>query len=303
MSGPAINPGVAQAGLLTRLLRVAEPPAGELRIVEELGPKGQRRALIATLVSTFSLVALVFWAVRRFQTKGQFAPQLWNPFKQWAIWRFLLKGVGNTLLTFGVSMIFALTIGVVMAMWRGGDGGTKKWFAIGYVELFRACALVVIIRFCFFQFGRSFPSWKSNWKYAFAAVVVGCTLYYSTVFAEVLRSSLRSLSNGQKEAGLAIGLRGPQAMRLILLPQAFKRALPNLFTQAASLLKDTSLGFLITFEEIVHQADIVGSFSENRLQTFLVAWAIYYFLVASLTSSAKRLQARQARQSRIAREA
>ena len=59
--------------------------------------------------------------------------------------------------------------------------------------------------------------------------------------AEVVRSSLRSLSKGQTEAGLAIGLRESQAMRLVLLPQALRRALPNLFTQAASLLKDTSL--------------------------------------------------------------
>ena len=287
-----------------RLLRVPEPAAGELRIVEELGPVGRRRALVATAVSTVGIVSVMAWVVRRFQIKGQFAPEKWRPFKQWGVWRFLLKGVGNTLLAFGVSMVLALGIGIVLAMWRGTGASqsssrwrrlvSKRALATVYSEVFRACALVVLIRFFFFQFGRSFPGWRSNWKYAFAAVVVGLTLYYSTVFAEVIRSSLRSLSTGQREAGLAIGLGDSQTMRLVLLPQALKRALPNIFTQAASLLKDTSLGKLITFEELVKQSDIVGNFGENLLQSYIVAWAMYVVMVAALTSTAKRLQARSA---------
>lgn len=283
--------------IVDRLLSVPEPGAGELRIVEELGPVGRRRALIATGVSTVLIVATFGWVIRRFQNKGQFAPELWHPFRLWGVWRFLLKGVGNTMLAFGVALAFSLAIGILMAVWRSSSPKPRRYFATIYSELFRACALVVLIRFFFFQFGRSFPSWKSNWKYAFAAVVVGLTLYYSTVFAEVIRSALRSLSVGQTEAGLAIGLRESQTMRLVLLPQALRRALPNIFTQAASLLKDTSLGKLITFEELVKQSDIVGNFGDgvitNLLQSYIVAWAIYFFLVAALTSTAKRLQARQ----------
>ncbi len=275
-----------------RLLRIPEPGPGELRIVEDLGPIGRRRALVATAASAVVIALAFAWVIRRFQLKGQFAPELWKPFKVWGVWRFLLQGVGNTLLAFGVSLVMSIGIGIVMAMWRTSTPKPKRWFATLYTEMFRACALVVLIRFFFFQFGRSFPSWKSNWKYAFAAIVVGLTLYYSTVFAEVIRSSLRSLAKGQTEAGLAIGLRETQTMRLVLLPQALKRALPNLFTQAASLLKDTSLGKLITFEELVKQSDIVGNFGENLLQSYIVAWAIYFVLVATLTSTAKRLQAR-----------
>jgi glutamate transport system permease protein len=279
--------------VLDRIVRVPEPAPGELRLVEELGPVGRRRALIATAVSSAALLALLAWVIRRFQLKGQFAAPLWQPFKLWGVWRFLLRGVGNTLLAFAVSLVLSLSIGIVMAMWRSSTPKPRKWVATIYTEIFRACALVVLVRFFFFQFGRSFPGWKSNWKYAFAAVVTGLTLYYSTVFAEVVRSSLRSLSKGQTEAGLAIGLGETQTMRLILLPQALRRALPNIFTQAASLLKDTSLGKLITFEELVKQSDIVGNFGENLLQCYIVAWAMYFVLVALLTAAAQRLQARQ----------
>jgi glutamate transport system permease protein len=274
------------------LLRIPEPQPGELRIVEELGPIGRRRALAATAVSTLAIIAAFAWVIRRFQLKGQFAAERWKPFTIWGVQRFLLKGVGNTLLAFGVSLVLSLGIGIVMAMWRSSTPKPKRLISTLYTEVFRACALIVLIRFFFFQFGHSFPSWKSNWKYAFAAIVVALTLYYSSVFAEVIRSSLRSLAKGQSEAGLAVGLRETQTMRLVLLPQALKRALPNLFTQAASLLKDTSLGKLITFEEIVKQSDIVGNYGENLLQSYIVAWAIYFVLVASLTSTAKRLQAR-----------
>jgi glutamate transport system permease protein len=285
-------PSVKESFLI-RALRVPTPPAGELRIVEELGPRGRSRVLGASIASAALLLAGFAWILRRFQIKGQFAPELWRPFKIWGTWRFLLRGVQNTLIAFVISLTFALSIGILMAMWRGGSAKPKKFAATFYVEVFRACSLLVLIRFSFFQLGRSFPSWKSNWIYGLAAIVIGCTLYYSTVFAEVIRSSLRSLSNGQREAGLAIGLRDAQAMRLVLLPQALRRALPNLFTQAASLLKDTSLGSLIIFEEIVHQSDIVGSAFENKLQTYLVAWTIYFVLVASLTSTAKRVRRRQ----------
>lgn len=157
--------------------------------------------------------------------------------------------------------------------------------------MFRACALVVLIRFAYFQFGHSFPDWKSNWRYGFTAVVTGLTLYYSTVFAEVIRSALRSLPKGQTEAGLAIGLSDGQAMRLVLLPQALRRALPNIFTQAASLLKDTSLGQLVTFPELVTQSDIVGQFGSNLLQSYLVAWAMYFTMVWILTKTAMQLRA------------
>jgi glutamate transport system permease protein len=293
------------------LFILPEPGPGEIRITEDLGPKGRRRVLVAGLVSVAVLLAGLWWvftALNRWRyppkavagdpplSKGQFEKKLWSPFweENFILWRkAIFPGISNTMRAFILGFAFALIIGVFMAMWRSGDSKRTRLVATTYVEVFRACALVLLIKFAFFQLGRSFPSWKSLWTYSFVAVVIGLTLYYSTVFAEVIRSSLRSLSAGQKEAGLAIGMTSKQVMRTVLLPQAIRRALPNIVTQAASLLKDTSIGYLITFPELATTSDLVKQNYDNSLQSYFVFWMIYVVLVACVSRLANRLQRRQ----------
>jgi glutamate transport system permease protein len=278
------------------LLDVKPSRAGELQITEELGPRGRQRALFGTAVVTALLLAGVAWIIRRFQVKGQFAPELWRPFRQWAIWKFLLLGLGQTLKAAGVALFLALTLGIVLAMWRASSPKRKRIPATAFTEIFRACALVLLIQFAFFQLPKTpgFRGWTLG-TYAFVSLVAGLTLYYSTVFAEVIRSGIRSLPKGQTEAALAIGLTEPRAMRLVILPQALRRALPNIFTQTASLLKDTSLGVFVTYSELLSRARIVGEFSGNFLQSFVVAGFMYIAVVAIITSTANRLQKRQTR--------
>ncbi len=278
------------------LLDVKPSRAGELQITEELGPRGRRRALIGTVAITVLLIAGLLWIIRRFQIKGQFAPELWRPFRQWSIWKFLLLGLGQTLKAAAVGLLLAVSLGILLAMWRGSSPRRKRIPATFFTEIFRACALVLLIKFAFFQLPKTpgFRGWTLS-TYAFVSLVLGLTLYYSTVFAEVIRSGIRSLPKGQSEAALAIGLTEPRAMRLVILPQALRRALPNLFTQAASLLKDTSLGVFVTYSELLSRAKIVGEFGSNFLQSFVVAGFMYIAVVAILTSTANRLQKRQAR--------
>lgn len=295
--------------LLEAALRIPEPAAGELRLNEELGPKGRRRVLIATVASVIAIVGGLWWVysmLARWRyapgavagdapiSKGQFEWSLWEPFTQKLLWtKAIWPGVLNTVRAFGLGLFLALGIGIVMATWRAGESKKIRFAAASYTEVFRACALVLLIRFSFFQLGRSFPSWNSIWMYAFVAVVIGLTLYYSTVFAEVIRSSINSLSVGQKEAGLAIGMTHNQVLRTVILPQALRRALPNIVTQAASLLKDTSIGYLVTYPELSYTSDIVKQTFDNSLQTYFVFWMVYVFLVACVSSIANRIRKRQ----------
>lgn len=275
------------------------PPSrpGELSLVEDLGPRGRRNAAIGTAVSVVIMIGVAAWVARRFQIRGQFDPELWKPFGQWPIWRFLLIGLANTVKAALLAEILALTIGVLMAMWRTRPSRVSRIASTIYIEGFRACALVLLITFWFFQLPRLVDGW-SLFRYAFAAVVLGLTLYYSTVFAELIRSALNSLPRGQAEAALSIGLTPARAQRIVLLPQAFRRALPNLVTQTASLLKDTSLGALIVYPELLKQASIVGEFGSNQLQTFIVAGAMYVATIAVITSVANRVARRTSSTSR-----
>jgi ABC-type amino acid transport system permease subunit len=160
-----------------------------------------------------------------------------------------------------------------------------KITATTYVEFFRACALILLIS-APFRFVNMKPWW---------AVVTGLTLYYSTTIAEVTRSSLRSLSKGQTEAGLAIGLTPSQTMRSVLLPQALRRALPNLVAQSASLLKDTSLGFIVTFQDLLQRSKNLGKEFDIYLPALVVCAALYIALIGTITFIANRLQNRTAR--------
>ena len=326
------------------LLTPSATRPGELQLVEELGPKARRRALIATAVTTAAIVGAIAWAVYRFNSKKQFAPELWRPFRLWANWRFLLLGLVNTLKAAGLATLLALSIGLAMAVWRssrsdsrGRDvfagvtlfvallmaipawltGGiqalavvvgvavaavvlrqvhirTKRTFAAMYVEGFRACALVLLISTGFIFYPRVWTGQKLG-TYAYISLVTGLTLYYSTVLAEVIRSGIRSIPNGQTEAALSVGLTESRSMRLVVLPQAVRRSLPNIITQVASLLKDTSLGVFVTYDELTKRAQISGEFNSNNLQAFIVAGGLYISLIAFITFLANRLRDRQLR--------
>ncbi len=282
------------SGFTGWLLNVAPSEPGELRLVEELGPKGRHRALIGTAVISALFIVAAAWVIRRFQVKGQFAPELWHAFRVWSTWRYLLLGLVNTLKAAGIALVLSLVIGVVMALLRSGPSRVPRILATVYVEGFRACALVLLITFLFAQL----PHWIRGWtleSYALAATIIGLTLYYSTVFAEVIRSGIRSIPKGQTEAGMSIGLSEGRSLRLIVMPQAIRRALPNIVTQAASLTKDTSLAYLITYTELLYRADIFGSFGENKLQTLIVAGCMYIAVIALMTSFANRLKRGQRR--------
>jgi glutamate transport system permease protein len=321
-----------RSGSLSRILSVPRPRAGELAITEELGPRGKRNIAATTLVSLV-LVALAGWwmynrlnAPTRLYPGGQFQGDLWRPFTLQTTWRFLWKGISQTLSAAALGIICSLIIGTLMAALRHG-AQRRPWFvsagfasalllslvaagvlfgrnamlfaAIGalilgigvvpqaastlYIEFFRACALVLLIASPFRFYGVS--PWPS--------VVIGLTLYYSTTIAEVTRSALRSLPKGQTEAGLAIGLTPRQTMTSILLPQGLKRALPNLLTQTASLLKDTSLGFLITFRDLLAQSQTLGKEYDNYLPSLIVCAAIYIAIIGSINFLANRVQRRQ----------
>lgn len=270
-------------------VRPANP--GELQITEELGPRGRHRALIGTIGATMLLLAGFAWVIRRFQVKGQFQGDLWQPFTTWAIWKYLLLGLGQTLKAAGIAIVFTLAFGIMLAAFRSDSRPKRRYLGAGVTEFLRSCALVLLITFLFFQLPKTpgFRGWTIG-SYALVSVVAGLTFYYSAVMAEVIRSGIRSLPKGQSEAAMAIGLTEGRIMRLVILPQALRRALPNIFTQAATLLKDTSLGVFVTYSELLSRAKIVGEFGSNQLQSFIVAGGMYIAAVAILTATANRLQ-------------
>lgn len=263
-------------------------------LTEQLGPRGRRRAQVATVVSLVFLLALAAWVVQRMAATGNLEPRLWEQFIDFETgWpQFLLTGLLNTLRAAAAAMVFATIIGFVMALGRLALNAPVRWAARTYVELFRTIPVVLFIFFAYF----GLQDLGVGWVTALWGVVIGLTAYNSAVLAEIFRAGILSLDRGQSEAAYAIGLTYWQAMGLVILPQAVRRMTPAIVAQLATLTKDVSLGFLIGYEEVVRRGRILGEASpSNLLQAYLVVGVIYFIVIFMLSRIARRLEVRQRR--------
>jgi glutamate transport system permease protein len=113
--------------------------------------------------------------------------------------------------------------------------------------------------------------------------VIGLTVYNAAVIAEIIRSGVLALPSGQMEAAYAVGLTRGQTMRLVQLPQAFRIMLPALISQLIVVLKDTSLGFIILYPELVRTGGIIVQNLRNPIPTYLVIGAIFVLVNYALS--------------------
>lgn len=263
-------------------------------LTEELGPRGQRRVQIATWISMALIAIFVVWVILRFQSRGEFAPELYEQFVdfdgEWP--QFLISGLGFTIRAAITAMVFATIVGFVMALGRLSQNRAVRWAARAYVEAFRAVPVLLFIIFAFL----GLQALGLNWITPFWGLVIGLTAYNSAVLAEIFRAGVLSLDRGQTEAAVAIGLTYWKSMRLIILPQAVRRMTPAIVAQLATLTKDTSLGFVIGYFEIMRRAQVLGQRSPNNLlQAFVFVGLIYFIIIYLLSRVARRLELRQRR--------
>jgi glutamate transport system permease protein len=268
-------------------------------LTEQLGPRGQRRVQVATWASLALLLAAAAFTVYRFQTRGELAADLWEPFTVWSNWRFLLEGLVGTLRAALTAMVLAVTAGFLMALGRLSRNGAVRWASRSYVELFRSIPLLLAIFAAFF----GLPALGLDVS-RFVALVVALTVYNSAVLAEIFRAGVLSLDRGQTEAAQAIGLRYWPMMRLIILPQAVRRMIPAIVAQLATVTKDTSLGFVIGYTEFLRQGQSISQAfpypdgtpkPSNELQTYIVVAAVYWVVIYLMSRLARRLEVQQRR--------
>jgi glutamate transport system permease protein len=262
-------------------------------LADELGPRARRRVAVATVVVLVVLAALFIVALRRFADKGQLEADRWKPLTEWPVLRFLLLGLVATLKVAAVSIVLAVVIGGLMALGRLARNAPLRWLAGGYVEFFRAVPLLLLILFA----GRGLPKLGVDLD-VFWYLVLGLVAYNSAVLAEIFRAGILSLERGQTEAAYSIGLSYWQAMLIVVIPQALRRMIPAGVGQLVTLLKDTSLGFILPYEEFLRRGQIEGEFDKNQLQTIMLVAVVYIAVNATLSQVARRLEVRQRRRYR-----
>ncbi|WP_019357135.1 amino acid ABC transporter permease [Streptomyces sp. AA1529] len=212
------------------------------------GPRARTRHLLYGVLTTLALAALVAWVVQLLVVTGQFAFVKWRPFGYAGIQELLLRGLGNTLKAFALAAVLSLALGGLLAAGRLSEHRPVRWAGTLLVEFFRAMPVLVMIFFVFVALEvQPLP-----------ALVTGLTLYNGSVLAEVFRSGVLSVDRGQREAAYALGMRKTQVMVYVLVPQAVRAMLPAIISQLVVALKDTSLGYLITYEEFLHAGRLIA---------------------------------------------
>lgn len=261
-----------------------------IALVDELGPRGRRRVVVGSVFGGVVVVALVAVALRRFASRGQLDAELWSILADPGVVRYLAGGLGNTVKVAAGAMVAAMAIGAVMALGRLSPHRPLRWQAGLYVEFFRGFPLLLLILFSAFGLPRLGIDLPLLWY-----LILGLAVYNSAVLAEIFRAGILSLDRGQSEAAAAVGLTDGQAMRLVILPQAVQRMLPAIVSQLVTLLKDTSLGYFVQYEEFLRRGQITGNFDGNLLQVLIVVAVVYILLNLGLSRVARRLEARQRR--------
>ncbi|GAB3234178.1 amino acid ABC transporter permease [Mycolicibacterium hippocampi] len=233
------------------------------------GPRARVRNHIISAV-TAVIVLAVAWAVyTRLNANGQLTAAKWEPFLTANLWTtYVLPGVRGTLTAAAVSIALALVLGFLLGVGRMSKHTGIRWASSVFVEFFRAVPVLIMMIFAYFLY--AFYGVFQSQYLALAGVITGLTLYNGAVIAEIVRAGVRALPRGQGEAASALGLTSGQTMRAILLPQAVTSMLPVLISQLVVVLKDTAIGYQITFVEMVRQGTVVGSSYGNYIPALIV---------------------------------
>ena len=256
------------------------------------GPRARRRVLVGSVLGVLVLGALLVLAARRLAANGQFEADLYEPFlDEPLLYERLLEGLTNTLQAAAYALVLALLLGVVLAFGRLSHRAWVRVPAVGVVEFFRGVPLLLLILAIFLAFPRAFGVELS----ALQALVLGLMLYNGAVIAEIIRAGVLSIPKGQSEAAMAMGLSRGQTLRLVLLPQAVRVMLPAIISQLVVLLKDTSLGFVIGFPELLRTGGQLVQVLNNPLQMYAAVAVIYIVINLCLSLLASYLEGRQRR--------
>jgi glutamate transport system permease protein len=258
-------------------------------LYDEPGPRGRRRIAVASAIAVAAMLAVLAWVGWRVFEAGQFEGGRWSII--WDSREYLWGGLLITLRLAATAIVLATALGLVLGLARSAQRAWIRWPVGVWVEFFRAVPLLALIIFAYIalpKYGlRLSPFW---------CVVSGLVLYNSAALGEIFRAGILTLDRGQREAAASLGLRYWSTMRIVVLPQAIRRMMPAYVSQIVTIVKDTSLGFAVSAEELLRRTRTIGEFDNSAVVTALMAAAIPYLVInVTLSYMARRLERRQGR--------
>ncbi|MEV8274117.1 ABC transporter permease subunit [Microbacterium sp. NPDC077184] len=260
------------------------------------GPRARRLSRIASIVGGVVILGVLAWLIWVLATPrvsggvpvpAILDPVRWDIFADPEVWGAIGRGVVATLQAAAVAAVGAIVLGIALSLMRSS---TIAWVRIPtawLIEFLRGMPVLLMMLFILLVASTG----------AFWAVVIALILYNGTLIGEALRAGLAALPRGQREAALSVGMREFQSKMLVEFPQAFRQMLPIIVAQLVVLLKDTSLGFIVGYNEIIRtMMNNLASFYGNRylFSLFFVCLAIYLVINLSLSWFARWLSRRTA---------
>ena len=206
---------------------------------------------------------------------------------------YLWSGMMLTLKITAVAVAVGIVWGTLLALMRMSSFKPLAWFGASYVNLFRSIPLVMVLLWFFliiptllislFDIPRSSDT-------RLVSAMVAFSLFEAAYYSEIIRAGIRSVSKGQMAAAKALGMHYGQAMRLVILPQAFRNMVPLLLTQGIILFQDTSLVYVSSLADFFGVSYQVGSRDGRIVELLLFAGAVYFVISFSASLLVKRFQ-------------
>lgn len=197
----------------------------------------------------------------------------------------LITGIRWTLTFTGASFALASLWGLILALARSSRFSPVRWISYAYTELFKNVPFITQIFIIYFGLGQ-IGIVLSN----FTAGMIALVLFYGAYLGEIFRGALKSVPDTQNEASSALGFSSLQTIRYVVLPQAFRVAMPGAATMLVDLLKSTSLLVTIAAAELMNQAQTIASETFRPMEVYLVIGAIYFVLCFPLSRIALRIE-------------
>ncbi|MET0734062.1 MAG: amino acid ABC transporter permease [Microbacterium sp.] len=260
------------------------------------GPKARRLSVILSVVSLVLIALLAAWVVMLLAAPrdsggitlpGMFDPSRWDIFTDPEVWASIGRGVIATLQAAAVAAVGAIILGIALSLLRSSSITWVRIPIAWLVEFLRGMPVLLMMLFILLVASTG----------AFWAVVIALILYNGTLIGEILRAGLAALPRGQREAALSVGMREFQSKMLVEFPQAFRQMLPIIVAQLVVLLKDTSLGYIVGYNEIIrnNMNNLLSFFgSRYMFSMFVVTLAIYLIINLTLSWFARWLARRTA---------
>jgi putative glutamine transport system permease protein len=200
-------------------------------------------------------------------------------------WSELIQGLGYTLLSSVIALVFSTIIGTMFAIFEVLPSRTMRIIGRVYIEIFRNIPLLVIAMF----FYVIIPMYVTKID-GFTAGTIGLTIYTSSFIAETVRAGIQSVDPGQMEGARANGMTYWQAMSKIVLPQAFKIIIPPLGNQFINLVKNSSVLAFVAGFDLMYQANSIASLSLDTINSYVVVGVFYLIITLPLSYYMRHLE-------------